>query len=72
MSYVRLGTYTYVKVTPICVKFLNFVIKYERMSFGIVSNFLAPEFKLNGIISPKNKHRLQEKKATNFDLHKFA
>ncbi len=42
------------------------------MSFGIVSNFLAPEFKLNGIISLKNKHRLQEKKATNFDLHKFA
>ena len=62
MSYVRLGTYTYVNVPSICVKFLNFVIKYERMSFGIVSNFLAPEFKLNGIISLKNKHRLHEKK----------
>ena len=72
MSYVRLGTYTYVKVTPICVKFLNFVIKCVRMPFEIVPNSLTPELIVNGTISLKKKHGLQEKKATNFDLHKFG
>ena len=42
------------------------------MYFEIVPNSIAPELIVNGIISLKKKHRPQEKKTTNFDLHKFA
>ena len=64
--------FTWLNVHVICVKFLNFVIIYERIPFEIVPNSLAPELIVNWTISLKKKHRLQEKKARNFDLHKFA